>query len=130
MVSIVNPYNVTYLDLCISAASVYVSREPGSAETVRVSQRGGAPPTLTSRSPSGRLSHLRLRRLQPICHPHLAVHRRRGGEMLLRLLALARAPGELAEAEVTVGDQRAHAELVGERQRLAVIGLSGSPAAR
>jgi hypothetical protein len=33
--------------------------------------------------------------------------------MLLRLLALARAPVELAEAEVAVGDEGAHAELGG-----------------
>ena len=39
----------------------------------------------------------------------------------LRLLALARAPVELAEAEVAVGDERAHAELAGESQRLAVV---------
>src|SRR5262245_4678823 len=38
------------------------------------------------------------RLLQPDLHVHLAVHRRRGGEVLLRLLALARAPVELAEA--------------------------------
>src|SRR5262249_42489623 len=52
---------------------------------------------------SGRFRHLPLRLLQPVRHPHLAVHRRRGGEMLLRLFALARAPGELAEAEAAVG---------------------------
>src|SRR5262250_3213778 len=34
--------------------------------------------------------HLRLCLLQPVRHPHLAVHRRRGGEVLFRLLALAR----------------------------------------
>ena len=33
------------------------------------------------------------------------VHRRGDGEVLLGLLALARAPGELAEAEVAVGDE-------------------------
>ena len=42
----------------------------------------------------------------------------------LRLLALARAPVELAEAEVAVGDERAHAARLGERQRLAVVGLA------
>jgi hypothetical protein len=42
----------------------------------------------------------------------------------VRLLALARAPVELAEAEVTVGDKRAHAAWLGERQRLAVVGLA------
>src|SRR5262245_11537829 len=45
---------------------------------------------------SYRFPHLRLRLLQPVRHPHLAVHRRRGGEMLLRLLTLARASIELA----------------------------------
>src|SRR5262245_13548009 len=41
--------------------------------------------------------------------------------MLQRLLALARAPGELAEAEVAVGDEGAHAELLSERERLLVV---------
>ena len=36
---------------------------------------------------------------------------RRGGEVLLGLLALVHAPVELAEAEVAVGDEGAHAEL-------------------
>jgi hypothetical protein len=36
--------------------------------------------------------------------------------MLVRLLTLARAPVELAEAEVAVGDEGAHAQLAGERQ--------------
>src|SRR5262245_56839207 len=40
--------------------------------------------------------------------PISLVHRRRGGEMLLRLLALAGAPVELPEAEVAVGDEGAH----------------------
>src|SRR4029434_4496253 len=66
----------------------------------------------------------RLCLLQPVRHPHLAVHRRCGGEVLLRLLALARAPVELAEAEVTVGDERAHAPRLGERPRLAVVAFS------
>jgi hypothetical protein len=55
---------------------------------------------------------------------HLAVHRHGGGEVLLRLLPLACAPVELAETEVAVGDERAHAEVGGERQRLAVMGLA------
>src|SRR5262249_33506166 len=53
---------------------------------------------------------VRLSLLQPVRHPHLAVHRRRGDEVLLRLPALARAPVELAEAEVAVGDEGALAE--------------------
>ena len=44
--------------------------------------------------------------------------------MLLRLLALAHPPGELAEAEVAVGDQGAHAARLGERKRLAIVGLA------
>ena len=43
--------------------------------------------------------------------------------MLARLLALARAPGQLAEAEVTVGHERALAQFLGEGQGLAVMRL-------
>src|SRR5262249_46801146 len=73
------------------------------------------------RTSSADLLNLRLRLLQPVRHVHFAIHRRRGGEVLLGLLALAGAPVELAEAEVAVGDERAYAELVGERQRLSVV---------
>ena len=41
--------------------------------------------------------------------------------MLLRLLALARAPVEFAEAEVAVGDEGAHAARLGEGERLPVV---------
>src|SRR5262249_38379920 len=54
----------------------------------------------------------------------LAVHRRRAGEVPARLLALARAREELPEAEVAVGDERAHAARLGEGQRLAVVRLA------
>src|SRR5262249_45229740 len=74
---------------------------------------------------SYRFPHLRLRLLQPVRHPHLAVHRRRGGEVLVCLLTLARAPVELAEAEVAVGDEGAHAARLGQSQRLAILGLGG-----
>ncbi len=57
---------------------------------------------------------------QPVRHAHLAEHRRRGREVLLRLLVLARAPVELAESEMAVGDQRAHTELVSRSERLPV----------
>ncbi len=39
-------------------------------------------------------------------------------------LVLARPPGELAEAEVAVGDEGAHAAGLGERERVTVVGLS------
>src|SRR5260370_17574206 len=64
------------------------------------------------------------RLLQPVRHAHLAVHRRRGGEVLVRLLPLAGALIQLAEAEVAVGDEGAHAELAGKCQRLIVAGVS------
>ncbi len=41
--------------------------------------------------------------------------------MFARVLGLARAPVELTEAEVAVGDERAHAECAGEGQRPAVV---------
>ena len=71
--------------------------------------------------PTARPSRPRL--LQPEPHLHLAEHRRRGGEVLLGLLSLAGAPGELAEAEVAVGDEGAHPETDGERERLTVMAL-------
>src|SRR5215467_12138142 len=76
------------------------------------------------RSPAlGEFRQLSIRLLQPEPNVHLAVHRRRGGEVFARLLALARARAQLPEAEVAVGDERAHATQLGEGQRLAVVGL-------
>src|SRR5262252_6132646 len=49
---------------------------------------------------SSDLAEFRLRLLHPIRHSHVAVHCRRGGQVLVRLLARARALVELAEAEV------------------------------
>ena len=49
------------------------------------------------------------RLLQPELHAYLAVHRRRGGEVLVRLLGHASAPVEPAEAEAAAGDEGAHA---------------------
>jgi hypothetical protein len=42
----------------------------------------------------------------------------------MSLLALARSPVELAEAEVAMGDERSHAARLGQRQRLEVMGLA------
>jgi hypothetical protein len=44
--------------------------------------------------------------------------------VLLRLLPLASVPVEPAQAEVAVGDERAHATGLGERQRVPVVGLA------
>src|SRR5437773_6574703 len=75
----------------------------------------------TNWKPLMRTASVRLRLLQPEPHIHLAVHRRRGGEVLLRLLALTRAPVELAEAEVAVGDEGDPREL---DDRFFSIGIS------
>ncbi len=72
---------------------------------------------------SRQFPHLRLRLLPPEPHVHLAVHRHRSGEVLLRLLSLARTSVELAKAEVAVSDERAHTARLAEGQRLAVVGL-------
>jgi hypothetical protein len=75
----------------------------------------------------GQGCRLHLRLLQPEPHVHLAVHRRGGGEVLLGRLMVAGPPVELAEAEVAVGEKRAHPELVGQCGGLAVsrLGLIG-----
>src|SRR5437667_8457767 len=65
------------------------------------------------------LMHLRLGLLQPVRHAHVAVHRHRGGEVLLRLPPLVGAPVELAVSEVTMGDERTIVARLGERQRVA-----------
>src|SRR5262249_49153352 len=82
----------------------------------------GSPRGTSGRPPSALLSQLLLCPLQPVRHPHLAVHRCRGGEVLLRLLTLARALVELAEAEVAVGDEGAHTKLLGQDGSLPIVG--------
>src|SRR5262249_12144785 len=92
-----------------------------------------SPPSSPSRDrPSCELPHFRLRLLQPEAHVHLAVQRRRGGEVLLSLLPPVRPPVELAEAEMAVGDERTHAARLGHRQRAAVAILAplGMPTIR
>src|SRR5438067_8640121 len=63
-------------------------------------------------------THLRLNLLEPVRHAHVAVHRRRRRDVLPGLLALAGAPVEPAQPKVAVGDEGAHAELLGEGQRV------------
>src|SRR5262245_46226586 len=80
-----------------------------------------APPRAARRQlarASRKLPHLCLGLLQPVRHTHLAVYRHGGDAVLLRLLQLAHSTVELAETEVAVGDERAHAERLGERQSL------------
>src|SRR5215470_18177549 len=68
----------------------------------------------SSQLASARRVFLCLRLLQPVRHIHCSIHRRRGGQVPLRLLALARASVELAEAEMAVGDEGAHAAILGD----------------
>src|SRR6266853_5228968 len=77
-------------------------------------KRGALPPSVEP-------SHLLFRLLQPEPHAHLAVHRRRDGEMFFGLRVVARASVEVAEAKVAVGDEGTHAEFLAERQRLTVV---------
>src|SRR5260370_2691345 len=69
-------------------------------------------------------ARLDCRLLQPESLVHLAVHGGRRRDVLLRLLESARAPVELAEAQMAVGDKGPHAALLGERQRVAEMTLS------
>ena len=66
----------------------------------------------------GRLKFFR-RLLQPEAHVRLAVHRRRSGEALVRLVSLARTPVELAEAQRqrTPSGRATPRACLGERQR-------------
>src|SRR5215831_12647743 len=57
---------------------------------------------------------------QPVRHTRFAVHHRRSAEVL-PIMAVGYAIIELAEAEVAVGDQRAHATGLGERESLTIV---------
>src|SRR5215813_876163 len=59
-------------------------------------------PAMVSPPNSCEVMQFRFRLVQPKAHIHLAVHRRRGREVLLCSVALTGAPVELAEAEVAV----------------------------
>jgi hypothetical protein len=65
-----------------------------------------------------------------ICHVHFAVHRGCDGEPLLSLRGIPSVATELAEAEVAVGDERAHFAGFGECQRLVVVTFSVPGSAR
>ena len=67
--------------------------------------------------------------LQPVRHVDLAVHRRCSGEVFFGLLAPARALVELAEAEVAVSDEGAHAARLTPREAPATIPLASSGSA-
>jgi len=67
--------------------------------------------------------YLRLRLCQPWVHSHLTVHGDRGHEALPGVYPVAAVAGDLAEAEVAVGDERTHAQFVGQRQGLAEVPL-------
>ena len=68
--------------------------------------------------------------LQPKIHIHIAVHRGGHCEVLLRLQSLTGAAGELAEPEVAVGDEGAHAARLGEGQGLRGSAHFSQPRAR
>ena len=76
------------------------------SRTERSFSQSGHRCTFRGTSALSKFVNLLLGLLQSVRHVHLAVHRGRRGEVLLRLLTFARAPVELAEAEVAVGDER------------------------
>src|SRR5262249_49919814 len=93
----------------------YVSFVPKSTLIGRIStsdanDRSGYTQTTLRSRPRERgwraleLAHLAFGLIEPERHVHFSVHRRRNNDVLLSLLALARASVEFAEAEVAVGD--------------------------
>src|SRR5262249_36154307 len=69
----------------------------------------------------GRSLQFCLRLLDPVCHLHLAVHRRRGREVLSDLLMLAGTAGGRARSKGAGSGGGEHTEVGGERQRLMVV---------
>src|ERR1044071_7894259 len=65
--------------------------------------------------------HRPLLRPPPVPHVQFAEHRHGRREVPRRIVLLARAPAELAEAEVAVGHKRAHPELGREGNALVVV---------
>src|SRR5262245_36119584 len=74
-------------------------------------------------STSHRRPHLGLEPIQPDSHAHFAVHRHGGGHMRLSLVWPRRLQQQLAKMEMTVGNERTHAELVGQSQGFPMAAL-------
>src|SRR5215470_13437004 len=70
---------------------------------------------------SGQLPGLPLRLLQPERHVHLTVHGHAGCEMVMCLLALCGAPIEIGKADVAVGGERPHAQILREGEGLLLV---------
>src|SRR5262245_66439678 len=70
---------------------------------------------------------LRLRALEPGLHLHLAVRRGSARQAFARLLGPTGAAIQPREAELAVGDERAHAALDGKAERAAVVALRRRP---
>ena len=78
-------------------------------------------------NPLGRIPQfrsIRLDLLQKELHVHRAVHIRGRCKVLLRQIAPICAPIQLGEAQVAVGDERAHSEFLGKRERVPVVAVS------
>src|SRR4030095_3498868 len=93
------------------------------------------PPMVFSllRQRSGKSLSLDLAVSQPVRHPHLAVHRRGNGEVVLPRRPLPRPPPvQVGQPDVTMRDQRAHLEFQRQRegpliQRIGVTEAGASP---
>ena len=62
---------------------------------------------------------------EPVRHPHLAIHRSGGRQVLSGFRIIAGPTVQLAEAEVAVGDERTHPKLIGPGESLAVLRVCG-----
>src|SRR5262245_8607777 len=102
----------------VGAARLGEARHRSDLTSLLTRHRSGGFATTCKASP--KLLQLRLDLLQPEAHVHLAVHRGRACQVLLGLPPVAGAAVEPAQAEVTVGGEGTHPELVGPGEGLAV----------
>src|SRR5215467_11119017 len=68
-----------------------------------------------------RLTPLQFCLLKPIRHSHFSVHRRGVSKVLPGPFASTQSTSQPPETEMTVGHRRAHTELMGKAERLAVV---------
>src|SRR5437879_7037849 len=111
----------------LASKTMMIEARTSALFMVKLSRGMGERPTgavAATQDPLSEAAHRRFRVLQPGTHVHRAVHRRGGREVFSGFLTLAQPSVELPEAEVAVGDERAHAQFVGEGHSLLVGGFS------
>jgi hypothetical protein len=101
LLQFLNPTTECKLATCMRTRAAQITRT-----FARYSKADVCPPLLSE------LPRFNRGLLQPVGHAHFTVHRHRGGEVLLRLLAIAPPAVKFAETEVAVSDQRTHAAVL------------------